>query len=97
LVFWQAWEGKSYPDIAKAFDYNPGYIKDTGSKLWQKLLEIYGVKVTKHTFQSVLPIQSLPQQQDTDLPTSVSSKNRSSANVHLNSGKAQATRWLSFH
>ncbi len=54
LVFRQAWEGRSYTEIARASGYDPGYIKDTGSKLWQTLSEVYGVKVTKLNLQGML-------------------------------------------
>jgi WD40 repeat protein len=54
LVFRQTWEGRSYLEIAKASGYDAGYIKDTGSKLWQTLSEVYGVKVTKLNVQGVL-------------------------------------------
>lgn len=54
LVFQSAWQGHSYPDIAKATGYDCGYIKDTGSKLWQMLSESLGEKVTKQNFQAVL-------------------------------------------
>lgn len=54
LVFRQAWEGRSYTEIARASGYDPGYIKDTGSKLWQTLSEVCGVKVTKLNLQGVL-------------------------------------------
>jgi hypothetical protein len=53
-VFRQSWEGQSYLEIASNFGYDPGYIKDTGSKLWQLLSQGLGEKVTKNNFQSVL-------------------------------------------
>lgn len=54
IVFRQAWEGQSYVEIANAFDYDYGYIKDTGSELWQMLSTVLGQKVTKLNFQIVL-------------------------------------------
>lgn len=54
LVLREAWVGKSYSEIAKTAGYDAGYIKDTGSKLWQMLSEVYGVKVTKLNFQAIL-------------------------------------------
>lgn len=54
IVFRQAWEGQSYMEIANAFDYDYGYIKDTGSELWQMLSTVLGQKVTKFNFQIVL-------------------------------------------
>jgi GTPase SAR1 family protein len=54
IVFRGSWQGKSYLDIAKEAGYDPGYVKDTGSKLWQILSEALGVRVLKHNFRSVL-------------------------------------------
>lgn len=54
LVFRQSWQGQSYIEIAKSSGYDSGYIKDTGSKLWQLLSNAFGKKVTKTNFYSVL-------------------------------------------
>lgn len=67
LVFRQAWEGRSYTEIARASGYDPGYIKDTGAKLWQTLSEVYGVKVTKLNLQGVLKRAVLKAQGQKDL------------------------------
>jgi len=50
----QSWEGNSYLEIASNFGYDPGYVKDAGSKLWQLLSKTFGEKVTKNNFQLVL-------------------------------------------
>ncbi|MEB3289425.1 MAG: NB-ARC domain-containing protein [Leptolyngbya sp.] len=54
LVFRESWNGRSYTEMARASGYDPGYVKDTGSKLWQTLSEVYGVKVTKLNLQGVI-------------------------------------------
>ena len=54
IVFRQSWEGKSYQEMATLFDYDAGYIKDTGSQLWQVLSRAFGYRVTKNNFQSAL-------------------------------------------
>ncbi len=54
MVFRQCWEGRSYVEIAQVSGYDPGYIKDTGYRLWQRLSEAYGEKVTKQNFKGVL-------------------------------------------
>jgi hypothetical protein len=54
LIFCQSWVGQSYTEIARNFDYDAGYIKDTGAKLWQLLSFSLGEKVTKHNLQAVL-------------------------------------------
>ncbi len=53
-VFRQSWDGKSYLEIASHSGYDPGYVKDAGSKLWQLLSKVFGEKVTKNNFQLVL-------------------------------------------
>jgi ATP-dependent Clp protease ATP-binding subunit ClpA len=54
IVFRQAWEGKSYPEIAASTSYDPEYIKQVGFHLWQSLSKALGKKVTKNNFQSIL-------------------------------------------
>ena len=54
IVFRCSWAGQSYNEIAKTYDYDYGYIKDTGSKLWQLLTELLGEKVTKLNIKGVL-------------------------------------------
>ncbi|MBD2033766.1 NACHT domain-containing protein [Leptolyngbya sp. FACHB-321] len=53
-VFEQAWEGRSYKEIADESGYTLGYIKDTGSELWQLLSEALGQRVTRRNFQTIL-------------------------------------------
>ncbi len=54
MVFRHCWEGRSYLEIAQVSGYDAGYIKDTGYRLWQKLSEAYGKKVTKQNFKGIL-------------------------------------------
>ena len=54
MVFRQCWEGQSYLEIAQASGYDAGHIKDTGYRLWQRLSDAYGEKVTKQNFKGVL-------------------------------------------
>jgi len=54
IVFRQSWEAQAYDEIAKSFDYDAGYIRDAGSKLWKLLSEAFGERVTKNNLQSVL-------------------------------------------
>lgn len=63
LVFRKSWEGQSYDKIAGASSYDPGYIKDVGSKLWQSLSLALGEKVTKHSLQKVLERVAKPRNQ----------------------------------
>lgn len=51
-VFKGAWEGLTY---AKIDPLSPQYLEqDVGFKLWRKLTEVLGIKVTKKTFRGVL-------------------------------------------
>ncbi|MCA1992561.1 MAG: hypothetical protein LDL41_11090, partial [Coleofasciculus sp. S288] len=53
-VFQHAWEEESYLEIARKLGYEVGYIKQTGSQLWQLLSDAFGEKVTKSNIQLVL-------------------------------------------
>src|SRR4028119_334657 len=53
-VFRQAWEEQSYQEIARNSGYEIGYVKQTGSQLWQLLSKAFGEKVTKSNVQLVL-------------------------------------------
>ncbi|GAB4467308.1 MAG: NB-ARC domain-containing protein [Elainellaceae cyanobacterium] len=57
-VFCQAWEEQSYLEIARRFGYELGYVKQTGSQLWQLLSDAFQEKVTKHNLQMVLKRQA---------------------------------------
>lgn len=54
LILQHSWQEHSYDEIAKATGYDGGYIKDTGSKLWQMLSNSLGEKVNKQNCQAVL-------------------------------------------
>lgn len=54
IVFRQSWLGHSYMEIARDCGYESGYVKDTGSKLWQSLSEVFGERVTKFNFKVVI-------------------------------------------
>ncbi|NJL69725.1 MAG: hypothetical protein HC894_29880 [Microcoleus sp. SM1_3_4] len=50
-----SWEGKSYDEIAKIYGYSAEYLnKDVGNKLWHKLSEALGEKITKKNFKEAL-------------------------------------------
>lgn len=53
-VFLQAWQGKTYQQIAQSTGYDADYIKDVGHKLWRKLSELLGESLSKHNFCSIL-------------------------------------------
>lgn len=49
-----AWQGKTYPQIAKESYCTPRHIRNVASKLWQLLSEILEENVKKSNFQSVM-------------------------------------------
>ena len=53
-VFRHTWEEKSYLEIARNSGYELGYVKQTGSQLWQLLSQAFGEKITKSNIQLVL-------------------------------------------
>jgi hypothetical protein len=54
ILFRQAWEGKSYEEIASCCGYDVGHVKNVGSQLWKKLSCALGQRVTKTNFCCVL-------------------------------------------
>lgn len=53
-VFQEAWQGKTYGQMASQTRYDPSYLKDVGHKLWRQLSELLGEPVTKHNLYTVL-------------------------------------------
>ncbi|MBW4635019.1 MAG: hypothetical protein KME30_24900 [Iphinoe sp. HA4291-MV1] len=62
LVFRNAWEGKSYPEIADVCGYDPHYVKDVGSKLWKLLSKAFGEEISKSNFRAVLRRRAVAEQ-----------------------------------
>ncbi|MBR8834868.1 MAG: AAA family ATPase [Stigonema ocellatum SAG 48.90 = DSM 106950] len=54
IVFRASWQGQSYVECAKTYDYSPEYIKAVGYKLWQLLSLTFKEEVTKNNFQSII-------------------------------------------
>ncbi|MCA1903486.1 MAG: hypothetical protein LDL47_01425 [Cyanobacteria bacterium KgW148] len=53
LLFRQAWDGKTYIEIAESSGYDASYIRDVGYKLWQSLTKALGERVSKNNLQVV--------------------------------------------
>lgn len=68
LLFRQAWEGKTYVEIAEASGYDASYIRDVGYKLWQSLSKALGERVSKNNLQVVFRRQ-LARRQQQSTPT----------------------------
>ena len=54
LVICNSWEGKRYREMALSLGYEEGYLKDTGSRLWQSLSESLGCPVSKKRLRYTL-------------------------------------------
>ncbi|NET37959.1 MAG: serine/threonine protein kinase, partial [Cyanothece sp. SIO1E1] len=54
LVLRHCWLGRTYQEIAEDFAYDADYVRGVGSRLWQKLSDAFGEKVTKSNIQSIL-------------------------------------------
>jgi hypothetical protein len=64
-----SWQGKTYDEIAKIYGYSAEYLnKDVGNKLWNKLSEALGEKVTKKNFKEAL-LRAGEEQRDTSANT----------------------------
>lgn len=72
IVLRQAWEGKSYAEIAINVGYDSEYIKQVGFELWRSLSLKLAKKVTKNNFQQIL--QRYATQTQTKTPKVITSK-----------------------
>ncbi|MEC4817036.1 MAG: AAA-like domain-containing protein, partial [Scytonema sp. PMC 1069.18] len=55
IVLQSAWEGKTYDEMSILYGYSAEYLnKDVGNKLWHKLTEVLGEKVSKKNFKEAL-------------------------------------------
>jgi hypothetical protein len=54
LIVRQAWEQKTYPEIAASSGYDDGYVKYVGFQLWKTLSDALGEKVSKNNFRGAL-------------------------------------------
>ncbi len=63
IVLHGSWEGKTYEEMAQDAGYTVDYLnKDVGNKLWKKLSEILGEKVSKKNLREPLHRASKAQQ-----------------------------------
>ena len=54
MVICYSWEGKRYREMALSLGYEEGYLKDTGSRLWQSLSDRLGYPVSKKRLRYTL-------------------------------------------
>jgi WD40 repeat protein len=71
-VFRHAWEEHSYLEIARLSGYELGYVKQTGSQLWQLLSDALNEKVTKTNVQGVLKRKWIEGQRQAHFPSMAS-------------------------
>jgi len=88
LVFRLAWAGHGYAEIAENTGYEIAYIKEVGSKLWQRLSKALGEKVTKTNVQSVLRRQAQHQVQIVELPSNTTTTKAIRKNQYQDWGEA---------
>lgn len=54
IVICYSWDGKRYREMALSLGYEEGYLKDTGSRLWQSLSDSLGYPVSKKRLRYIL-------------------------------------------
>lgn len=59
LILEQAWEGKTFADIASLSEYGEHYLRKSASLLWRSLSEIFGKSLTKGNFRETLETLTL--------------------------------------
>ncbi len=71
IVLQGAWVGKTYEEMAQQAGYTADYLnKDVGNKLWKKLSDILGEKVSKKNLREPLKRASKAQQQQQEAAVS---------------------------
>lgn len=68
LVICHSWEGKRYREMALLLGYEEGYLKDTGSRLWQSLSSSLGYPISKKRLRYALT-EMVAQPQDPETAT----------------------------
>ncbi len=55
MILYGSWKGQTYEQIGFEYGYSSEYLnKDVGNKLWSKLSEVIGERVTKKNFKAAL-------------------------------------------
>lgn len=85
LILTQCWAGRTYQEIAEASGYDSDYVRVVGSKLWQLLSQVFGEKITKNNFRSILRQQVKITESQTPIGTNITALELPSTPVPLNS------------
>lgn len=75
-IFREAWQGKSFTEIAESYPCNESYAKAVGSQLWKLLSSALGEKVTKKSLRTALErrARSQPSRQIPNPPAGVAQR-----------------------
>lgn len=85
LIFTQCWSGRTYQQIAEASGYDSDYVRVVGSRLWQLLSQVFGEKITKNNFRSILRQQIKTTEIKTSIGTNIAALELPSTPVPLDS------------
>ncbi|BAZ12768.1 response regulator receiver sensor signal transduction histidine kinase [Calothrix sp. NIES-4071] len=61
-----AWENDTYSNVAESLYLSVGHVKDLAYPLWQRLSDLFGIKVTKNNFRHILKDKSVTSVPDAD-------------------------------
>ncbi|WP_009544996.1 tetratricopeptide repeat protein [Crocosphaera subtropica] len=83
IIVEQVVQGYTYREIADAYGYTEGHIKDVGSQLWRLLSQVLEQRITKRNCRTILSQyeSSLPQLSAKKIPNFIG---REAAILHLN-------------
>ena len=84
LILTQCWSGRTYQEIAEASGYDSDYVRVVGSRLWQLLSKVFGEKITKNNFRSILRQQAKTTEINS-IATNITALSSPSTPVALNS------------
>ena len=85
LILKQCWSGRTYQQIAEASGYDSDYVRVVGSRLWQLLSQVFGEKITKNNFRSILRQQIKTTEIKTSIGTNIAALELPSIPVPLDS------------
>ena len=71
-VFHYAWQGLTYTEISTKIGYEESYIRDVGAKLWQRLSQVLGQKITKNNINTILDYYIINRNPDISAPLPLS-------------------------
>ncbi|MEQ9553098.1 MAG: AAA-like domain-containing protein [Coleofasciculus sp. G3-WIS-01] len=82
-VFHYTWQGLTYTEISAKIGYEESYIRDVGAKLWQRLSQIFGQKITKNNINTVFDYYILNGKRDSSEQPPLATSNPTMLNPTL--------------